>query len=118
MSIDRMRGPRRAVRAGTGAYAGGLREISGRHPFLLAMDDQRTEPGSVPGAQPGPVAGQDQTTPTLPVYAGLEPAPPPRLDIPAPASSSNAAANATAPRPRRARGVGTLLAVSLLSATL
>jgi S1-C subfamily serine protease len=50
----------------------------------------------------------DTTSSNLPVFAGVEPVHPPRLDVSAP----------SAPRPRRARGLGTVLAVSILSATL
>ena len=58
------------------------------------MDDQRTA----------------DRNPTHEPDAGVEPAPPPRLDVPAPAAAAG--------RPRRARGLGALVAVSVLSATL
>ena len=65
------------------------------------MDDQRIDPGNAP------------TTPSSPDNAGVEPVHPPRLDV-----SASPAATAPAARPRRARGLGSLLAVGLLSATL
>ena len=65
------------------------------------MDDQRTNPGSAPERLPA----TDSLPPTSPTVAGVEPVHPPRLD-------------ASASRPRRARGLGTLLAISIVSATL
>src|ERR1044071_3361415 len=89
------------------------------------MDDQRTDPGSAPGPE---------FTPTFPVFAGVEPAPPPRLDTSAlgappappatvaadPATAPTAPTGSTepSPRPRRPRALGTVRAVALLSATL
>ncbi len=70
------------------------------------MDDQRTA---------------DATFTNSLDTAGVEPVPPPRLDVPAPPDPDPAPAApgpAPAPRARRARGLGTLLAVSVLSATL
>jgi serine protease Do len=66
------------------------------------MDDQRTDPGNAPA------------TPPFPDNAGVEPVHPPRLDVSAPSDL----ATAPAARPRRARGLGTLLAIGILSATL
>jgi S1-C subfamily serine protease len=67
------------------------------------MDDQHDDPG----ADPAPDAS------TSPVFAGVEPVPPPRLD----ATASNPPPT-DAPRPRRARGFGATVLVSILSATL
>ena len=80
------------------------------------MDDQRTDPGLVPGTSPDDPALRMN----LSDDAGVEPVHPPRLDVSAPAVSAPApsAPAPTSARPRRARGLGTHLAVSILSATL
>ena len=81
---------------------GRLREISGFDGVVTAMDDQRTDPGVDPGTD---------LPPNTPFGAGVEPVHPPRLD-----------ASAPLPMPSRQRtrvaGVGAILAVSVLSATL
>ena len=66
------------------------------------MDDQHNEPGS----------DSAPDTSTSPVFAGVEPVPPPRLD----ATASNPPPSAS--RSRRARGFGAIVLVSILSATL
>jgi S1-C subfamily serine protease len=86
--------------------------------LLRDMDDQRTASSSAPEISSGnePLPMYD------PTFAGVEPVHPPRLDVtapfPSPVPDAPAAPAAPYHRPRRGRGVGTLLAVSLLSATL
>jgi serine protease Do len=75
------------------------------------MDEQRTHPPTDPAV--------NFLTSNTPFVAGVEPAPPPRLDASALPAEPAAAAPAAAPAPpRRLRGLPTLLAVSALSAAL
>src|SRR5215218_2045280 len=110
MSINRMPRTGRTGRSGNPRGRAPSQRNLRRRRFATGMDDQRTEPGYVPGDQPGPLGGGTQPTSIFPVYAGVEPVPPPRLDSPAPDAGSAVTSTNPASRPRRARGLGTLLA--------